>query len=147
MLMKDDPVAIVVFEPRHIAEARALWTACEGVGLSDADEPHVLESFLARNPGLSLLALQQGRVVATVLCGHDGRRGLIHHLVVAPTCRRQGVGRLLLNRGLATLASAGIQKAHLLVFKSNEPGLAFWRAVGAEERVSMALFSLVTAAA
>jgi hypothetical protein len=29
-----------------------------------------------------------------------------------------------------------------LVFKSNASGLAFWRSVGAEERSSIALFSL-----
>jgi hypothetical protein len=45
---------------------------------------------------------------------------------------------------LEALGRAGFQKAHLLVFKSNASGLAFWRAVGAEERTSMALFSLAT---
>lgn len=38
----------------------------------------------------------------------------------------------------------GIDKAHLLVFKSNESGLAFWRAAGAQERNTIALFSLTT---
>jgi ribosomal protein S18 acetylase RimI-like enzyme len=136
--------SVVAFEPSHIPEARALWERAEGVGLSEADEPQSLAAFLARNPGLSLVALQEGKVVGTVLCGHDGRRGLIHHLVVSSSCRRKGVGRLLLSQSLSALGRAGIQKAHLLVFKSNASGLAFWRAVGAEERSSMALFSLVT---
>ncbi len=121
-----------------------LWEQTEGVGLSSADEHPALAAFLARNPGLSFVALQEGRVVGTVLCGHDGRRGLIHHLVVSPSCRRLGVGRQLLDRGLSALFAADIQKAHLLVFKSNTEGLAFWRAVGAEERSSVALFSLAT---
>jgi len=136
---------VAAFEPVHIEKARALWEASEGVGLSAADEPQALEAFLSRNPGLSLIALDAGKIVGTVLCGHDGRRGLIHHLVVAETQRRQGLGRLLLNQGLRALREAGIQKCHLLVFKSNAAGLAFWRSVGAEERLSMALFSMPTA--
>jgi hypothetical protein len=32
----------------------------------------------------------------------------------------------------------------LLVFRSNETGLAFWRDIGAEERKNLALFSMVT---
>jgi len=103
-----------------------------------------LAAFLARNPGLSHVAHCDGGIVGTALCGHDGRRGLIHHLVVSPAERRSGIGRALLVRGLAGLERAGIQKAHLLVFRTNEPGLAFWRAIGAEERTAIALFSIGT---
>lgn len=142
--MESNPFSVVAFEPSHILEARALWERSEGVGLSEADERHSIAAFLTRNPGLSHIALQEGKVVGTVLCGHDGRRGLIHHLVVSSSCRRLGIGRLLLRQGLSSLSGAGIQKAHLLVFRSNASGLAFWRSVGAEERSSMALFSLVT---
>jgi len=137
-------VVIAEFMPQHITPARALWEKSEGVGLSEADESQPLSAFLERNPGLSLVATQGSAVVGTVLCGHDGRRGLIHHLVVAESHRRQGLGRQLLAGGLSALRSAGIQKAHLLVFKSNASGLAFWRSVGAEERSSIALFSLAT---
>lgn len=132
------------FEPAHIAPARALWLQSDGVGLSAADEPAALLSFLERNPGLSFVAERSGQIVGTILCGHDGRRGLIHHLVVAVTERRNGLGRELLQLGLDGLQRAGIQKAHLLVFKSNDSGLAFWRAVGAEERSTIALFSIAT---
>ncbi len=83
-------------------------------------------------------------MIGTILCGHDGRRGLIHHLVVAPDCRRRGLGRTLLRRGLGALHDAGIDKCHLLVFGSNDAGLAFWRSVGASERRELALFSLPT---
>jgi len=141
------PVASLVlaeFLPQHILPARALWEKSEGVGLSEADEPQALVAFLERNPRLSLVALQGSAIVGTVLCGHDGRRGLIHHLVVAESHRCRGIGRRLLAGGLAGLRSAGIQKAHLLVFKSNAGGLAFWRSVGAEERTAIALFSVAT---
>jgi len=137
-------IVVIEFEPRHISASRTLWQRSEGVGLSNADEPHALTNFLSRNPGTSFVALQNMEVVGTVLCGHDGRRGLMHHLVVSPELRRQGIGRKLLKAGLVALNKAGIQKCHLLVFKSNSAGLSFWRAVGAEERGSIILFSVPT---
>jgi ribosomal protein S18 acetylase RimI-like enzyme len=132
------------FEVRHIPDALALWKRSPGVGLSGADEPERLAAYLQRNPGSSFVGLEAGKLVGTMLCGHDGRRGLIHHLVVAETHRRRGLGRRLLRAGLKALRGVGIDKCHILVFKANEPGLAFWRAVGAEERVSIELFSLGT---
>jgi N-acetylglutamate synthase len=138
---------IRVFTNDDHAAALKLWQASEGVGLSDADSFENIVRFLARNPGLSFVATDTGRVVATILCGHDGRRGLIHHLLVAPTHRRQGLGRTLLRRALAALGQAQIQKCHLLVFRDNAEGMAFWHGIGAEERVSLALFSMATGSA
>jgi ribosomal protein S18 acetylase RimI-like enzyme len=136
--------AIRVFEPADHAEAHALWLATPGVGLSEADERAPVECFLQRNPGLSFVAVAGGRIVGTILCGHDGRRGLIHHLVTAPALRRRGLGRALLRAGLQALAAEGIHKCHLLVFRDNADALAFWRAVAATERHELALFSLAT---
>ena len=137
----------VTFAPENIQAARHFWLATPGIGLSAADEPQALRAFLQRNPGLSWVALDaQDQVVGTLLCGHDGRRGLIHHLATAESMRRRGLARALLARGLAGLREAGIDKCHLMVFRSNEPGLAFWRAVAAQERVDLALYSLPTEA-
>jgi N-acetylglutamate synthase len=138
------PAVIRCFASADHPAARALWEATPGVGLSAADERDPIERFLGRNPGLSFVAALEGRVIGTILCGHDGRRGLIHHLVVAPDSRRRGLGRTLLQRGLGALRDAGIDKCHLLVFGSNDAGLAFWRAIGADERRELALFSLPT---
>jgi N-acetylglutamate synthase len=132
------------FEPSDYPGARALWERCGGVGLSAADERASIHAFLDRNPKLSFVASLGDELIGTILCGHDGRRGLIHHLAVAPDHRRRGVGAALLKRGLTALRGAGIDKCHLLVFRSNESGLSFWRSVGAEERKNLALFSMVT---
>ena len=82
-----------------------------------------------------------------ILCGHDGRRGLVHHLAVRTESRRQGVGRALLFAGLAALHAERIHKCHLLVFGNNQEGLAFWSAVGAQLRGELQLLSLPTSAA
>ena len=141
------PVQIRRFEFADYAAARRLWEATPGVGLSDADEPQPIQAFLNRNPGLSFVAIDGQALLGTILCGHDGRRGLIHHLVTAPAARRKGVGRALLRAGLTALRESGIRKCHLLVFRTNAEGLAFWRAVQASERSELALFSLSTGGA
>ncbi|MBL0085196.1 MAG: GNAT family N-acetyltransferase [Ideonella sp.] len=132
------------FEAKDYPNARGLWENTPGVGLGSADDREPIERFLARNPGLSFVAENSGVLVGTVLCGHDGRRGLIHHLVASGSYRRKGLGRALLRAGLEALRAAGIDKCHLLVFQDNEQGLAFWRSVSAVERKEMALFSIST---
>lgn len=142
----DRALCLRLFLPTDIAAAIELWQRAPGVGLSAADEPAALARYLARNPGISLVATRGRQLVATLLCGHDGRRGLIHHLVVAPEERRHGLARTLLVRGLAALRDAGIQKCHLMVLQANTEGLAFWHSVGAQQRVELELFSLGTLA-
>ena len=141
------PLEIAAFAPDHYREARVLWERTPGVGLSEADEEPQILAYLARNPRSSFVAREGSTLVGPILCGHDGRRGLIHHLAVSTESRRQGVGRALLSAGLSALRAEGIHKCHLLVFGNNHDGLAFWSAVGAQLRNELQLLSLPTSAA
>lgn len=123
------------------AAAHALWARTPGVALTDADSPDAVARYLRRNAGLSFVAEAEGELAGTILCGHDGRRGFIHHLVVAPSHRRCGLATRLLDAGVHALREEGMTKAHLMVFRANEDGLAFWRTVG-RERDEIALFSV-----
>ena len=133
------------FLTADIPAARALWQATPGVGLSAADEPAALRAFLARNPGTSFVAESAGRLTGTILVGHDGRRGLIHHLAVATDQRRKCLGRDLVAAGLSALHAQGIDKCHLMVFTDNAQGAAFWTGIGATRRSELQLYSLSTA--
>lgn len=133
------------FLPTDHAEALALWAATPGVGVRAHDDSEEgIARFLRRNPGMSFIALDGAAVVGTILCGHDGRRGVVYHLVVAPGARRRGLGRALLRAGLKALEAEGITRGHLFVFQDNAEGLAFWRGVQATERVDLAMFSINT---
>lgn len=138
---------IFSFAPSHVPLARELWLRCDGIGLGAADEEPALLAYLARNPRTSFVALQADHVVGTVMCGHDGRRGLLHHLATAPEVRRQGLGRELLRTVLTALAAEGIDKCHLMVFASNAAGRQFWSAMGAVLSTDVHLMSLSTAQA
>lgn len=113
--------------PDDLPEVIELWTVTEGVGLNESDSVPALTVFLARNPGLSRVAREENKIVAAVLCGHDGRRGFLYHLAVAAEYRGQGLGTALVEQCLAALAELGIQKCNALVYNHNVQGQRFWR--------------------
>jgi len=122
------PARIRVFRPDDCERVLALWRATEGVGLDKSDTQEGLTRFLERNPNLSLVAeAEQGEIVGAVLCGHDGRRGYLHHLAVAKSHRGQGLGSNLVEICLRNLTQLGITKCNLHVFAANEAGLRFWQ--------------------
>lgn len=143
--MHSEALELRAFRSEDYEAAVALWKATPGVGMSAADEREPVYRFLQRNPEMSFVAELGGQIVGTVLCGHDGRRGLVHHLVVAEDHRRRGIALQLLRLGLSALHRTGIDKCHILVFQNNHPGLAFWRAARATLRTELLLFSLSTA--
>lgn len=121
-----------------------LWQASEGVGLSDSDAKPEIDKFLSRNPDLSFTAWMGETLVGAILCGHDGRRGYIHHLAVRESHRRAGVGKSLTNRCIQELKHLGISKCHLFVFRDNEIGLLFWDGLDWIPRNELLLMSQYT---
>lgn len=114
------------------AAVLSLWQAAEGVEIAEGDTRADIDAYLRRNPALSRIAELDGKIVGAVLCGHDGRRGLIYHLAVAPAARGKGVGRQLIKECVEGLKAAGIKRALILVEKENWGGRAFWISQGFE---------------
>lgn len=123
------------------AAVMALMGGTPGIAVRAADSPEAIARYLARNPGLSLVVEGEGGLIGCVFCGHDGRRGYLHHVVVAAGHRGQGVGRALVARALDGLAAQGIYKAHLDVFADNDAAIAFWQATGWQRRGDIVRFS------
>jgi putative acetyltransferase len=120
----------------------ALWRRTEGVGLNESDTRRAITAFLRRNPRLSFVAEQGGRIIGAVLCGHDGRRGYLHHLAVSKRHRRRGIGRRLVNACLAKLRKAGIQKCNIFIFANNAAGMKFWAHTGWSLRTELRLMQI-----
>lgn len=129
-------------EPMSSADFDAvlrLWKNTEGMGLTDSDTRKRTAQYLDRNPGLSLVARHENEIVATVLCGHDGRRGYLYHLAVAAKHRRHGLGKKLVRLCLAQLEELGILKCNAYVFADNADGESFWLRNGWEPRPNVKL--------
>lgn len=114
----------------------ALWSSTPGMGLRTLDDSNEgIERFLKRNPTTCFAALNDMEsIIGVILCGHDGRRGYIYHMAVAPECRRLGIGTMLVDAALEALRQEGIHKAALVAFSTNEAGNRFWESIGFSER-------------
>lgn len=133
--------AVYEFRIEDYDAAIELWRNTEGVGLSSADSRERIAIYLQRNPGSSFIARSGDEVIGAVLCGHDGRRGYLHHLAVSAAWRGRGVGRALTAACLAGLQAVGIDKCHLFVFADNQTGRDFWTHEGWKERLDLMLVS------
>ena len=113
--------------------AIALWSCEEGIEICEGDSREEMAEYLKRNPGLSRVAEVDGQIAGVALCGHDGRRGWIYHLAVAPAHRRRKVGQQLLDACVNGLRAAGLKRAIILVAGDNPGGHEFWLRNGWED--------------
>lgn len=123
-------VAVRAMSIEDYDDVLELWARTPGVGLSESDTRAGTSAFLARNVGMSAVAVVDVQLVGAVLCGHDGRRGYLHHLAVSSAWRGRGIGRQLLARCLDQLSSEGIPKCNVFLFSDNAAGAEFWQRNG-----------------
>jgi ribosomal protein S18 acetylase RimI-like enzyme len=106
-----------------------VWESHEGTNPVD-DSPEGFAKYLRRNPTTSFVAEDNGRIVGTILAGHDGRRGIFHHVSVLQEYQKQGIGKMLVESASEALRKEGINKVLIVVFTHNDNGNAFWEHMG-----------------
>ena len=122
-------------------EVYAMWQTTSKRALSNADSREQIERYLDRNAGMSQAAVADGKIVGTVLAGHDGRRGFIHHMAVMPQYRRKGIGHSLANTAIEKIKAEGIDKTHIFCYQNNETGQNFWKDFGFKKRDDVFVYS------
>jgi len=109
----------------------ALWKTIKGFGIRSVDDSKEgIERFLKWNPGLSVVAEEEGKIVGAILCGSDGRRGCLYHVCVHKDYRRQGIGKTMVIWCMEKLKELQINKVSLIAFTKNDIGNAFWKEIG-----------------
>jgi ribosomal protein S18 acetylase RimI-like enzyme len=111
-------------------EVYRLREQTEGLNLEERDSREGIDIYLRRNQGLRSVAYANSHIVATVLCGHEDRRGILHHLAFKREHRGKGVARALINHCLSALAKDGIKKCNTFVLDENVEGGLFWEQMG-----------------
>ena len=112
-----------------------MWQSISGFGIRSWDDSKEgIERFIARNPGLSVVALHEGRIIGGILCGHDGRRGCLYHVCVRQEYRMLGIGQDMVVCCKEALRKEGINKINLIAFKSNAIGNKFWQKLNWKHR-------------
>ena len=113
----------------------ALWKTIKGFGIRSVDDSKEgIERFLKWNPGLSVVAEEDGKIVGAILCGSDGRRGCLYHVCVHKDYRRQGIGKTMVVWCMEKLKELQINKVSLIAFTQNDIGNAFWKEIGWTKR-------------
>ena len=113
----------------------ALWKTIKGFGIRSVDDSKEgIERFLKWNPGLSVVAEENDRIIGAILCGSDGRRGCLYHVCVHKDYRRQGIGKSMVVWCMEKLKELQINKVSLIAFTQNDVGNAFWKEIGWTKR-------------
>ena len=116
----------------------ALWKKIRGFGIRSIDDSREgVDRFLKRNPTTSVVAEKDGKIVGSILCGHDGRRGCLYHVCVDEAYRRHGIGRAMVVFAMKALKEEKINKVSLIAFTKNDIGNAFWNTIGWTERLDL----------
>ncbi|KMZ53415.1 GNAT family N-acetyltransferase [Dorea sp. D27] len=122
----------------------ALWTKIRGFGLRSVDDSREgVERFLKRNPTTSVVAVEDGKVVGSILCGHDGRRGCLYHVCVDEDYRRRGIGRAMVGMAMEALKKEEVSKVSLIAFTKNDIGNAFWNTIGWTRRLDLNYYDFI----
>lgn len=124
----------ITYRPMQIEDydqVHALWEHISGFALRSLDDSReYVARFLERNPKTSVVALRAGKIVGSILCGHDGRQAFFYHVCVASDARHCGIGREMVRACLLALRDEKISKASLVAFSNNEGGNKFWQRIG-----------------
>ncbi len=114
---------------------RALWMKIKGFGIRSIDDSREgVERFLKRNPATSVVAIEDGKIVGSILCGHDGRRGCFYHVCVDEEYRMRGLGKSMVIKAMQALKEEKINKVSLIAFTKNDIGNVFWNEIGWTKR-------------
>lgn len=122
----------------------ALWMTIKGFAIRSIDDSEAgVARFLKRNPDTSVVAVEDGKVVGAILCGHDGRRGCMYHVCVNPDYRMRGIGKEMVVFAMNALKKEEISKVSLIAFTKNDIGNAFWKSIGWTKREDLNYYDFV----
>ena len=121
-----------------------LWMTIKGFAIRSIDDSaEGVERFLKRNPDTSVVAVAGGKIVGSILCGHDGRRGCLYHVCVHEDYRMQGIGKSMVVHCMEALEREHISKVSLIAFTQNDIGNAFWKEIGWTKREDLNYYDFV----
>lgn len=125
-------------------EVKALWMRIKGFGIRSIDDSREgVERFIKRNPTTSVVAIEDGKIVGSILCGHDGRHGTLYHVCVDENYRMRGIGKSMVVKCMETLMEEHINKVTIIAFSKNDVGNAFWKEIGWTKREDLNYYDFI----
>lgn len=122
-----------------VEDVVALWKKC---GLTRPhNDPYRDITFAREGPASAVLVGRLGdRIVASVMVGHDGHRGVVYYVSCDPDCQGRAFGRETMAAAEDWLKSRGVWKLNLVIRDDNAAVRGFYEALGyeIEPRILMA---------
>jgi ribosomal protein S18 acetylase RimI-like enzyme len=130
------------FQPEDFDQVHSLWEQSRiALGVSDTRE-EILRMH-QMNPDLFLVGEADNRIVAVVMGGFDGRRGIVHHLAVDPDHRNKGYGRQIMTELERRFNLRGLVKINFWVQTDNLEAVDFYQKIGYYLRPDLVTMSKV----
>ncbi|GLW32158.1 GNAT family N-acetyltransferase [Actinoplanes regularis] len=117
-------------QPSDLAHVLEFWQTAAENDSRPVDTRAAIEALVRRDPEALILAVEDGRVVGTIIAGWDGWRCHLYRLAVAPDRRRAGLGGRLINAAEQRLRDLGGSRADAMVLDANERAHGIWAAHG-----------------
>ena len=108
----------------------AFWAEAAEGAHRPPDTAAAVELLLARDPHALILAVEDDRIVGSVVAGWDGWRCHLYRLAVLPSRRGEGLGRALIAAAEARLAELGGTRFDAMVLADNPLAHRAWTAAG-----------------
>ncbi len=133
-------VRIILYDDqKHREQVVLLWEQIFGYEAAHNEPGLVIDKKIRFNDDLFFVAIEQGKLIGTVMAGYDGHRGWIYSVAVSSNHQKQGLGSFLLRYVEKKLSELGCMKINLQIMECNETVEMFYRSNGysTEKRISM----------
>ena len=120
---------IRLYEPDDEEKLITLWNECNlVVPLNDPAKDIQLK--FAQNDDLFFVGIINDKIAGSCMAGFDGHRGWIYYLAIKPEYQKKGYAAKLVQHAQKALAAMGCPKINLMVRKTNERVIRFYKTIG-----------------
>ncbi len=117
-------------DSRVLGAVLAFWSAAAENAGRPPDTPAALAALHLRDPDALIVAVEDDRIVGTIIAGWDGWRCHLYRLAVDPQRRRGGIGRALIEVAENRIRALGGTRIDAMVLDDNPQAHAIWAARG-----------------
>lgn len=123
---------IRTYEPKDEKDLISLWVECKLV-VPWNNPAKDIQRKQRHDPDLFFVGLIDEKIMASCMAGYDGHRGWIYYLAVTPACQKKGYAKKLLLHAKKALSKIGCPKINLMVRKTNNEMIQFYKAMGYDD--------------
>lgn len=106
-----------------------LWRRCDLI-YPQNDPVKDIQRKIEVRPDLFLVGVENSEVVATVMAGYEGHRGVVNYVAIAPEYQHKGYGKQIMDAAEELLRRSGCVKINLNVRSGNEQVITFYEKLG-----------------